>query len=317
MDATKKDLYAYLERIGYDTTAADALIAREPNADDLQALLTAHLYHVPFENLAQLTHPAKDGCPAVGKDDPSLDVEKTLKKLVYEKRGGFCWEINFGFQFLLRSLGYKVRVANSNVLAGPPGAQMAIPGHLCLFVDGLGPDALLVDPGFGDAPRALVPVRVGGEATDSTYGDKYKLEANDTTLFGQGGKTRFDLMLTRSRLKGISGSPMVDFIGMDTPPAAPEATPFEPVYLLNSTDDLPLDAAEFQEGLASVLVENEMNPFSQKRMCIMMTAKGFHFIGKDYKKTIENGVEVSRTQLASEREYRDALKAIAGITLGA
>ena len=96
---------------------------------------------------------------------------------------------------------------------------------------------------------------------------------------------------------------------------APQATPFEPVYLLNSTDDLALDCQEFVDGLNSVLVESEMNPFSQKRMCIMMTAKGFHFIGKDYTKSIENGVEVSRTKLASEKEYREALQAIAGITL--
>ena len=97
--------------------------------------------------------------------------------------------------------------------------------------------------------------------------------------------------------------------------AAPEATPFEPIYLLNSTDDLALDAPEFEAGLASVLVENEMNPFSQKRMCIMADENGFQFIGKDYTKRIENGVEVSRTKLANEAAYREALKEIAGITL--
>ena len=38
-------------------------------------------------------------------------------------------------------------------------------------------------------------------------------------------------------------------------------------------------------------------------------------LGKDYIKTVEKGVEVSRTQLSTEKEWRDALEANFGITL--
>ena len=38
-------------------------------------------------------------------------------------------------------------------------------------------------------------------------------------------------------------------------------------------------------------------------------------LGKDYVKTVERGVEVSRTELPTEKEWRDALKANFGITL--
>ena len=38
-------------------------------------------------------------------------------------------------------------------------------------------------------------------------------------------------------------------------------------------------------------------------------------LGADYLKTVERGVEVSRTQLSTEKEWRDALKANFGITL--
>merc|ERR1712013_911274 len=62
---------------------------------------------------------------------PSLDVNETLQKLVLEGRGGFCWEINTAFAWLLSQLGYQVRFGSSNVLT--PGGP--IPGHLCLYVD--------------------------------------------------------------------------------------------------------------------------------------------------------------------------------------
>ena len=38
-------------------------------------------------------------------------------------------------------------------------------------------------------------------------------------------------------------------------------------------------------------------------------------LGKDYIKTVERGVEVSRTPLSTEKEWREALQANFGITL--
>ena len=38
-------------------------------------------------------------------------------------------------------------------------------------------------------------------------------------------------------------------------------------------------------------------------------------LGKDYIKTVERGVEVGRTELSTEKEWREALEANFGITL--
>ena len=62
---------------------------REPSAEDLSKLLHAFLLTVPFENLGQHAHPALgDSVAAVpaAKHIPSLDVHKTLKKVVYDRR---------------------------------------------------------------------------------------------------------------------------------------------------------------------------------------------------------------------------------------
>ena len=121
----------YLSRLGVDA----AIVERAPNAEDLQALLTAHLSTIPFENLGQHEHPSEGlpfiGVPAVSKPLlPSLDVDACLSKLVEKNRGGFCFELNFSFAWLLRQLGYAVRLGRSDVF-GPPGTPPN-KGHLVI-----------------------------------------------------------------------------------------------------------------------------------------------------------------------------------------
>ena len=50
-------------------------------------------------------------------------------------------------------------------------------------------------------------------------------------------------------------------------------------------------------------------------LCVPAKEDGHIMLGKDYIKTVERGVEVSRTELPTEKEWRDALKANFGITL--
>eukprot|EP00756_Hemistasia_phaeocysticola_P055620 Hpha_TRINITY_DN3157_c0_g1::TRINITY_DN3157_c0_g1_i1::g.96475::m.96475/K00675/nhoA; N-hydroxyarylamine O-acetyltransferase len=309
---------AYLSRIGL-AEKAGGLMGRAPNCDDLKTLLQSHLTAVPFENLGQHTHAADEGVDQVvrGPHVPSLDVSKTLKKIVLDKRGGFCWEINAGFAWLLRSLGYKVRFGNSNVIM--PGGP--IPGHLCIFVDGLGPDPIHVDPGFGDAPREPMPLKFDNPVTDTMVGDTYSFQPNsDPKAFEQSPEqaARFSAVLTRSRNVGMGGSPMVDLIGIEkfggaTPEPTAEMTPPESIYLLEFRDDLELECKEFQHGLASVLSAESL--FSQKRMCIILRDTGFDFVGDGYWKQVRQGKEISRTTLEGEAAYRAALLKVSGITL--
>ena len=260
-DAGMRD--KYLSRLG----VAAAIVDRAPNAEDLQVLLTAHLSTIPFENLGQHEHPSEGlpfiGTPAVSKPLlPTLDVDKCLSKLVEKNRGGFCFELNFSFAWLLRQLGYSVRLGRSDVF-GPPGTPPG-KGHLVIFVDGLGPgkEALLVDPGFGDAIRIVFPVT--GGASDNTLGESYNLAPS--AGFGLdtfGLAERFSHVLMRTRGIG-SATAFFDIVG--APPPPPEPMPPVPVYALNLEDDLPYDAPEFVEGLANVLDEDpEKNIFQAKR----------------------------------------------------
>lgn len=143
------DIDAYLQRMGASAPAAASLAA-------LADLHEQHLLAVPFENLD-----IHRGVPI------ALDEERILDKIVRQRRGGFCYELNTAFAWLLRGLGYQVSMLSAEV-AGEDGS-FGIPfDHMLLRVD-LGPaePAHIADVGFGDCfrrPLPLVPDAIAGEA---------------------------------------------------------------------------------------------------------------------------------------------------------
>jgi N-hydroxyarylamine O-acetyltransferase len=130
---------AYLERIGTSRPTA-------PTLEALATLMQAHLATVPFENLSiHLGEPI------------DLSEHTLIDKLVYRRRGGFCYELNGGFAALLRHLGFEVTLhaarVHTPVGLGPPY------DHLTLRVDLDEP--WLVDVGFGKFVASPVPLTVG------------------------------------------------------------------------------------------------------------------------------------------------------------
>ncbi|MBO8172485.1 MAG: arylamine N-acetyltransferase [Bacillaceae bacterium] len=127
----------YLKRIGIQDR-------EKPDAVFLQELQRQHLLTVPFENLDIM----------IGRKI-SLDVEKFYDKVVEERRGGFCYELNGLFYWLLDSLGYDVdmiagRVKREHGGFGPEFDHMALIVHLDRDV--------LVDVGFGRGTRVPLPL---------------------------------------------------------------------------------------------------------------------------------------------------------------
>jgi N-hydroxyarylamine O-acetyltransferase len=86
---------AYLTRIGYNEPV-------KPDAQTLLGLQLAHLRTVPFENLD------------IGLNRPiRLDKHSLWNKVVIKRRGGFCYEVNGLFAWLLEEIGYDVTYLNS------------------------------------------------------------------------------------------------------------------------------------------------------------------------------------------------------------
>ncbi|MDW3648325.1 MAG: arylamine N-acetyltransferase [Bacteroidia bacterium] len=155
------DVQAYLNRIGYQGKL-------EPDLALLRELQSHHIYKIPFENL-DIHYGRKI----------RLDKDQIFQKLMVEHRGGFCYELNGLFYFLLEELGYRLvrisaRVYGSNGELGPEYDHLAI---LCQLAEGL----FLVDVGFGEFSLYPLAFQTAEEIEDPR--GRYRFEVYDETHF--------------------------------------------------------------------------------------------------------------------------------------
>jgi N-hydroxyarylamine O-acetyltransferase len=144
---------AYLERIRYSG-------ALTPTAKSLRQLQVAHLRSVPFENLS-----IHAGEPIV------LEDEALFEKIVTRRRGGFCYELNGLFAWLLRSLGFRVTMLAAEVM-NARGEWGPAFDHMALLVT-LG-EPWLVDVGFGDS--FIEPLRLEPQTEQVQGRRSYRLD---------------------------------------------------------------------------------------------------------------------------------------------
>ena len=120
-----------MERINYQ---GDLI----PNFYVLKELQKNHLLSVPFENLD-----IHYGIPI------ELEVAKFYKKIVNEKRGGFCYEMNGLFQSLLNKLGFESKIVSARVYDNKKENFGEEYDHLAIIVE-VNHVEYLVDVGFGE-----------------------------------------------------------------------------------------------------------------------------------------------------------------------
>jgi N-hydroxyarylamine O-acetyltransferase len=134
------DITSYLNRITYQGKP-------QPNMDTLFKLHRLHVMNVPFENLD--IH--------LGREI-KIDCSYVYNKVVVESRGGFCYELNYLFNWLLKALGYTCEIISARIYnaQGQPGPLY---DHMCLLVD-LG-EKYIADVGFGDLLLQPVKIRPG------------------------------------------------------------------------------------------------------------------------------------------------------------
>ena len=149
------DLSAYLARTGYRGPLT-------PTRDTLVALHRAQAYSIPFENLdIHLGRPI------------SLDAASLSRKLLAERRGGYCYELNGLFGQVLRQLGFAVtNLVGRNLIAGHPLRPRA---HQLLLVEVEG-QPWVADLGFG-GNTLLEPIPLLAGPEHRMGFDTYRLQA--------------------------------------------------------------------------------------------------------------------------------------------
>ncbi|AGN00822.1 arylamine n-acetyltransferase [Salinarchaeum sp. Harcht-Bsk1] len=180
------DADRYLRRIGLD---ADAVAASDRDRELLARLQSAHARSVPFETLSICGHPHPDAGAGYDGEPIDLTTEWLYEKLVERERGGFCYELNGAFAWLLDDLGFDVQRCDARVASDDGG--YGIPAdHLTLVVDlddgsssreasgnrRADSSPHLVDVGVG-APVVRRPVPLDGSVVDNGLGVEWRLVA--------------------------------------------------------------------------------------------------------------------------------------------
>ncbi|MGN0356199.1 MAG: arylamine N-acetyltransferase [Muricoprocola sp.] len=120
---------AYLKRMDFNGEVT-------LDAKGLDALIWAHLTHIPFENIENFEEDRV----------PSLKLEDIYQKIVGDHRGGYCFELNKLFYALLKELGFDVIAVGVRIIWMREGLTGA--SHRASIVT-IGDRKYLADVGYG------------------------------------------------------------------------------------------------------------------------------------------------------------------------
>ena len=135
--------------------------------DDIKILMQKHLSTFPFSNVSVLLN-----------DEISLDLDAIYRKLIVNKRGGYCFEHNKLFYEVLKYLGFEVQYFLARVVNNQD-IEVAQTHRFTLLT--YNNEDYLVDVGFG-SNCASTPVKFEDEYTSSHLNRSYRIEkGNDGT----------------------------------------------------------------------------------------------------------------------------------------
>lgn len=146
---------AYLKRINYSYSGA-----RDASLETLRGLHSAHVFSVPFENLD--IH--------LGKGI-SLEPDAIFDKIVGNRRGGYCYEVNGLFSGVLIALGFDVTRLQGRIMFGynevrPRSHQVSL-----VKIDG---QSWIADVGYGGR-GLLEPILLTPDVEVRQYTETYRL----------------------------------------------------------------------------------------------------------------------------------------------
>lgn len=147
----------YLSRIGFTGET-------EVSLKCLSELQTCHQLAVPFENLDVFCERNK-----------LLELEVLYERIVNEKRGGWCCELNGLFSWLLGQLGFSVRKVSASYFNPVKQQFNKMYDHMGLIVSLAGQE-YLTDVGWGNINAHYLPIRLTPNSVHVQPGGSYQLK---------------------------------------------------------------------------------------------------------------------------------------------
>ncbi len=218
---------AYFERIGFSGSIA-------PTLQTLEALHALHPAAIAYENLDALM-----GAPI------RLELRNLEQKLLFEKRGGYCFEHNLLFKAMLEDLGFEVTGLGATVQWNRPDDEEDRPiSHMVLLVDIAGTQ-YLADVGFGIV-TPTTPLRLKADVEQATPNETFRLVGGEPmwqveVLIEEEWRRVFRFDLTERSFE--------DYLGYN------DATASDPLFRGN------LMAARAEKGRRDTLFNRELSTY--------------------------------------------------------
>lgn len=142
-------LKKYMERIGIEGEI-------QPDLETLKKIQKQHLINIPFENI-----------DIIKNRTLNLNTDSLFNKIIEEKRGGICYELNGLFLIFLKEIGYDVKYISARVRE--EGTDL---DHVLLLVN-IYKEKYIVDVGFKD--NYLYPIKMIPNLVQENYKNSYKI----------------------------------------------------------------------------------------------------------------------------------------------
>ncbi|MBN1904198.1 MAG: arylamine N-acetyltransferase [Deltaproteobacteria bacterium] len=146
-------LEKYLERINYSGST-------KATEETLRNLHICHTLNVPFENL-----------DVFYSMPPLLDEFSLYNKIVLNRRGGYCFEMNGIFSIVLKKMGFRVTDLLARVTID--GLNYTARTHQVLLVE-TGNTRWLADVGFGN-DGIIAPLLLDDEKGQKQFAHEYRV----------------------------------------------------------------------------------------------------------------------------------------------
>lgn len=150
----------YLTILGFDKSIS--------SLDEISKLIKSHLKTFSFSSITVLL-----------KDEISLDINDIYKKIVINKRGGYCFEHNKLLFIVLKELGFDVKSYMARVVNN---TNNIVPKTHRFTILNFNDERYLIDVGIGFR-SPCVPVKLSAEFTPSHLGISYRVKTLDKNLF--------------------------------------------------------------------------------------------------------------------------------------
>ena len=152
----------YLKRINCETK-------RDVSLENLKYLQKQHLSTIPFENLNVTL-----------RQKVTMNIESVYSKVINNNRGGFCFELNQLFAWLLKELGYQIKLVGCRVFQVVSKTYTPWLAHIAILVQ-LNQNEYLVDVGFSSCYQS--PIEFISNKIQFDLTGKFKLNKTSENFF--------------------------------------------------------------------------------------------------------------------------------------